>query len=944
MRALNSLWRHFRIAFLVTSVALLLSIMLSSLGPRVAFGLFITAVVVGAWWGGLRAAVLTTLLSGACLAVIWRWQPNESIEEFGVRLGLFVLVGLIAGIVIHQCKQAVRAVDHVHDILSGSGIAVISTDPKGRVTAMNPLARTLTGWGSADTHGAGLQQVFRLTDGKSRQPIPLPFAEIAEKQTDINLPEGALLLTKNGETVIEGTFGPVRDADGRAAGAMVIFRGAGDRTQAWQEMRQSGERFRTLAASSPSALLLLDPEGRCVFSNEASQTALGCSAEECLGEGWSRFLQAKDRDRVIADWLVALRAGQSFADEFRVQTRAGMRWLRLRSAPMRSEAGEITGHVAGLEDVTERMQAEEELTEERRLLRALSDATSDRIVVKDARGRTLLANSAARSLLGPSLDDPTWGPPSWLSGVASERFHAAEEQAIETGTPQTCEVVAEIEGRQRVFLSTKSPYRDEQGHVAGLIDVIRDVTDERRDVDELNRTRVEVARHRQAGEELRTRLDQHSAALAETRQAHEATKAEMEGRIQQHVVIQQKTEEELRRVQRILEERGVALRRAEEALQATCAEHEQRSGAAKAEHERDLEQALQALQQAEDEGTRLRTELENLAVKPVATGLAAEEREQLRAAWQQEIDAVTTMHRDRFERLRIEIGINQGETERSALAALEETRTSWAKEVAALNSARAESEASLRAELDRLRRESATHGTSVEESRAEIERLRQETQQHSDTVSSTRESWRREIEALKATHGESAEQSRSEIDRLRQETQQHEARHTNLREELARREEEAARLRTESESALRATQTRSEEALAQLREQIEKARQSAEESRRQREFLEAVIDGNPDGIFAHDREGRCVIWNSALERLLARAKDQAVGRTAIELFPTLNENHPGILSLRIATGEVIGGMAIIRVRAERIAAPEANGKPRKEVMQALHDHDWLAFN
>ncbi len=948
MRALISLWRPFRIAFLVTGVAVLLSILLGKLGPSVAFGLFITAVVLGAWWGGLRAAMLTTLLSSGSLAVSWRWHATEPIEEFGVRLGLFVLVGLIAGVVIHQCKQAVRAVDHVHDILSGSGIAVISTDPQGRVTAMNPLARTLTGWGSADVHGASLQQVFPLTDGQSRQPIALPFGEIAEKQTDIDLPGGALLLTKNGDTAIEGTIGPVRDTDGRAAGAMVIFRGAGDRTRAWQEIRQSAERFRTLATSSPTALLLLDPEGRCVFSNEASQAALGCSAEECLGEGWSRYLQAKDRDRVVADWLTALRAGRDFTDQFRVQTRTGTRWLRLRSTPMRSEATEITGHVAGLEDVTERMQAEEELTEERRLLRALSDATGDRVVIKDARGRTLLANTAARNLLGQSLDDPTWGPPSWLSASEAERFAAAEEQAIETGTPQTCEIVAEVEGMQRIFYSTKSPYRDEQGHVAGLIDVIREVTAERRGIEELNRAREEVVRHRQAGEELRGRLDRHAAALAEARQTHETTRADMEGRIQEHIARHQKTEDELRRVQRILEERGVGLRRAEEALQAACAEHEQRSGAAKTAHERELEQALQALQQAREEATRLRTELEQLAAQPVVAGLDAEEREQLRAAHQREIEALTMKHQDRYEQLRSEIGQQQSEAERRASAVLEETRAAWAKEVAALNTARAESEANLRAELDRLRHQATAHGQSVEQSRSEIERLRQE----AEALRTAHEAGLREVESLKAAHGESAQQSTSEIERLRQESQQHEARHTALREEMARREEEVARLRTESESALLSAQTRREEELSQLREQAEKARQGEEESRRRREFLEAVIDGNPDGIFAHDREGRCVLWNSALERLLGRPKDQAVGRTASELFPSLNESSHGAQQpVRGLTGEVVGGMAVIRVQAERIAASETNGnghhaqgKPRNEVTRALHDHEWLAFN
>ena len=37
-----------------------------------------------------------------------------------------------------------------------------------------------------------------------------------------------------------------------------------------------------------------------------------------------------------------------------------------------------------------------------------------------------------------------------------------------------------------------------------------------------------------------------------------------------------------------------------------------------------------------------------------------------------------------------------------------------------------------------------------------------------------------------------------------------------------------------------------------------------ESLRRDEEFLEGVIDGSPAGIFAHDRDGHCRVWNTAL--------------------------------------------------------------------------------
>ena len=46
--------------------------------------------------------------------------------------------------------------------LSAIGDAVLTTDPEGRVTFMNPMAESLTGWVVAESHGKPLGEVFRI--------------------------------------------------------------------------------------------------------------------------------------------------------------------------------------------------------------------------------------------------------------------------------------------------------------------------------------------------------------------------------------------------------------------------------------------------------------------------------------------------------------------------------------------------------------------------------------------------------------------------------------------------------------------------------------------------------------------------------------------------------------------------------------------------------------
>jgi PAS domain S-box-containing protein len=814
MRAVRQFLRSYRVPLIAVALATLHSLLFWSLGPRVPLGLCVGAVMVSAWLGGLRPAVVATALSTLVLAVIYHYQAPGPGDDLVLRLGLFVLVGLIAGYLSQQCKQAIRAVDHVHDILGGGGVALISADGAGRVTALNPLARTLTGLGAADAHGLPLGQVFRLVHGPARQPLSLPPAGTARE-----LPEGSLLLTADGgETAVEGTVGPVRDADGRPAGVMIVFREAGGRAQAWHELRQRADRFRALAGYAPAGLMVLDAEGRCVFCNPAAQSACGCTADECLGEGWSRHVRPQDRDRLISDWLRAVVGKAPFADEFRVVTAPGAeRWLRVRSAPMLADGGEVLGHVAALDEVTERRRAEE----------ALADAR-----------------------------------------------------------------------------------RESEEH-----------------------------------------LQEWSASEKKAEEALRAARAELEGRLQEQAAARQAAEESWRKAQGQLDERGTALRRGEEAL-AEARQEAREQGAARKHAEEALEvaradaerqsqeqaaaqqaaeEALAARQRAEDELRRLRDEMQQLTA---SRGPSAEE---LRAAtqavgdaWRKEVEAVVAMHRDAHARLQ------------SALAERDGTAEALRKEMARLE----EEAGAARQAHDRLQEQLAQRGDSEEALRRELERL-----------------------------GADASALRQSHDHLQAALAQKDGAAEALRKELAEREREVAEAR-EAQDRLRAT-------LAEKGGTEEFLRQEQERLRREKEFLEGVIDGSPAGIFAHDRDGRCRVWNPALERLLDRPRAEALGRTATELFPPADadgkhtpEAAPGLESgvtraelaaggiigrsvlletahapIRDQAGEVVGGMALVRVlpmpapREEPAPAAGQNGTGRQAPAAArLGDIDWLAFN
>src|SRR5262245_33856685 len=135
--------RH-AVSIAVTAVAAVFAVLLAPVHLGVSFAVFIVAVLVVAWPGGPAPALAVTGFAAAALAGICARLPDGAGEQL-VRMGLFVLVGVLASYLGRECRRAVRSVDLLHDTLSTLSEALVFTDAEGRVTFLNPHAQSLTG-------------------------------------------------------------------------------------------------------------------------------------------------------------------------------------------------------------------------------------------------------------------------------------------------------------------------------------------------------------------------------------------------------------------------------------------------------------------------------------------------------------------------------------------------------------------------------------------------------------------------------------------------------------------------------------------------------------------------------------------------------------------------------------------------------------------------------
>ena len=128
-----------------------------------------------------------------------------------------------------------------------------------------------------------------------------------------------------------------------------------------EDLRQSEERFRSLSACSPVGIFVVDSAGHCTYANPRFQAICGLTEAQSLASGWFPSVCSEDQERAIAQWQTYVCEGSSYSEELRFDTTDDQapRWMHVRSSPMLSAQGELLGYVGTIEDITERIQAEE---------------------------------------------------------------------------------------------------------------------------------------------------------------------------------------------------------------------------------------------------------------------------------------------------------------------------------------------------------------------------------------------------------------------------------------------------------------------------------------------------------------------------------------------------------------------------------------------------------
>jgi diguanylate cyclase (GGDEF)-like protein/PAS domain S-box-containing protein len=109
--------------------------------------------------------------------------------------------------------------------LNSIGDAVVCTNISGNITFLNLVAERMTGWSWQEAAGRPMAEVFQILDAVSRETTPNPMDAAMGQDRTVHIPSNCVLLRRDGfETPIEDSVAPIHDRDGKATGAVIVFR------------------------------------------------------------------------------------------------------------------------------------------------------------------------------------------------------------------------------------------------------------------------------------------------------------------------------------------------------------------------------------------------------------------------------------------------------------------------------------------------------------------------------------------------------------------------------------------------------------------------------------------------------------------------------------------------------------------------------------------------
>ncbi len=246
-------------------------------------------------------------------------------------------------------------------ILEQMHCSVVATDPEGFIVYWNHFAEQQFQWTASEVIGRPYWEVLVPTEGRQAAAEVL-----AVVRSEGHLEADAKLLRRDGSRFDGRTVSTtLRAPDGEVIGQIGVVSDVTEQKAVERRLRESEERFRSLAEGAPLMIWMTNRSGELEYVNPRITEMTGLCNEELQGESWLSGVHPDDRAETTEAYSSALAERRELRHEFRmrdVRTDSYV-WVLGTAVPRSSQSGEFTGFVGYGLDITVRRREQEARSE-----------------------------------------------------------------------------------------------------------------------------------------------------------------------------------------------------------------------------------------------------------------------------------------------------------------------------------------------------------------------------------------------------------------------------------------------------------------------------------------------------------------------------------------------------------------------------------------------------
>ncbi|MCK0531808.1 hybrid sensor histidine kinase/response regulator [Sphingobium agri] len=250
-------------------------------------------------------------------------------------------------------------------VQSVTDYAIYMLSTNGTIVSWNAGARRFKGYEADEIVGQHFSRFYTPEDQAAG--IPALALETAERDGRFEA-EGWRVRKDGGRFWASVVIDPIRDPGGTLIGFAKVTRDLTERRAAEEALKASEERFRLLVESvTDYAIYMLDAVGTITSWNAGAARFKGYTADEILGQNFSRFYSEEDRMAGIPSRALetASREGRFEAEGWRIRKDGSRFWANVVIDAIRSPMGELIGFAKITRDLTERRETQLALEEAR---------------------------------------------------------------------------------------------------------------------------------------------------------------------------------------------------------------------------------------------------------------------------------------------------------------------------------------------------------------------------------------------------------------------------------------------------------------------------------------------------------------------------------------------------------------------------------------------------